>query len=33
MGFNRIYPPGTPIEAILPTLKADLGEWAWNYTC
>jgi len=26
MGFNRIYPPGTPIEAILPTLKADLGE-------
>lgn len=26
MGFNRIYAPGTPIEAILPTLKEDLGE-------
>ncbi|MDD3348543.1 MAG: methylaspartate mutase subunit S [Bacilli bacterium] len=26
MGFNRIYAPGTPIEAVLPTIKADLGE-------
>ena len=26
MGFNRVYAPGTPIEAILPTLKEDLGE-------
>jgi methylaspartate mutase sigma subunit len=26
MGFNRIYPPGTPIEKCLGDIKADLGE-------
>lgn len=25
MGFNRIFPPGTPIEAVLPFIKEDLG--------
>ena len=26
MGFNRVYPPGTPIDKTLPDIKADLGE-------
>lgn len=26
MGFNRVYPPGTPIEKSLADLKLDLGE-------
>jgi len=26
MGFNRVFPPGTPIEADLPYIKEDLGE-------
>lgn len=26
MGFNRVYPPGTPIELTVPDIKADLGE-------
>ncbi len=26
MGFNRIYPPGTPIDEALSDLKEDLGE-------
>ncbi len=26
MGFNRVFPPGTPIEDDLPYIKADLGE-------
>ncbi|MDY0064626.1 MAG: methylaspartate mutase subunit S [Bacilli bacterium] len=26
MGFDRIYGPGTTIEAVLPDIKADLGE-------
>jgi len=26
MGFDRVYPPGTPIEKSLADLKADLGE-------
>jgi len=26
MGFNRIYPPGTPIEKALNDIKEDLGE-------
>jgi len=26
MGFNRIYPPGTPIEKALIHIKEDLGE-------
>lgn len=26
MGFNRVFPPGTPIEADLPFIKEDLGE-------
>ena len=25
MGFNRVYPPGTPIEAVIPDIKKDLG--------
>jgi methylaspartate mutase sigma subunit len=25
MGFNRVYPPGTPIEKALADIKADLG--------
>jgi methylaspartate mutase sigma subunit len=26
MGFNRVYPPGTPIEDALGDIKTDLGE-------
>ena len=26
MGFNRAYPPGTPIEKTLPDIKEVLGE-------
>ncbi len=26
MGFNRVYPPGTPIDDALDDLKKDLGE-------
>ncbi len=26
MGFNRIYPPGTPIEEALSDIREDLGE-------
>ena len=26
MGFNRAFPPGTPIEQTLPFIKEDLGE-------
>lgn len=26
MGFDRVYPPGTPIEKSLSDLKTDLGE-------
>jgi len=26
MGFNRIYPPGTPIDKALNDIKQDLGE-------
>lgn len=26
MGFNRVFPPGTPIEDDLPFIKEDLGE-------
>ncbi|MCK4551691.1 MAG: methylaspartate mutase subunit S [Tenericutes bacterium] len=26
MGFNRIYPPGTPIDDALTDLQGDLGE-------
>ena len=26
MGFNRVYPPGTPIDNALADLKEDLGE-------
>lgn len=26
MGFNRVFPPGTPIEADLPYIREDLGE-------
>ena len=26
MGFNKAYPPGTPIEKTLPDIKAVLGE-------
>ncbi len=26
LGFNRVFPPGTPIEADLPFIKEDLGE-------
>ncbi len=26
MGFNRIYPPGTPIDEALKDIHADLGE-------
>lgn len=26
MGFNRVFPPGTPIEEDLPFIKEDLGE-------
>jgi len=26
MGFNRIYPPGTPIDKALCDIKKDLGE-------
>lgn len=25
MGFNRVFPPGTPIDDVLPLIKADLG--------
>mgnify|MGYP000988917296 FL=1 len=26
MGFDRVFPPGTPIESVLDIIKADLGE-------
>lgn len=26
MGFDGVYPPGTPIEALLPILEKDLGK-------
>lgn len=26
MGFDRVFPPGTPIETVLDIIKADLGE-------
>ncbi len=26
MGFNRVFPPGTPINVVLPTIKKDLEE-------
>ena len=26
MGFNRAFPPGTPIEKTVPFIKEDLGE-------
>ena len=26
MGFNRVYPPGTPIDEALKDIKEDLGE-------
>lgn len=26
MGFNRVYPPGTPIDNALSDLREDLGE-------
>ena len=26
MGFNRVYPPGTPIDDALTDLRKDLGE-------
>lgn len=26
MGFNRVYPPGTPIDNALADIKRDLGE-------
>lgn len=26
MGFNRVYPPGTPIELTLPDIKKDFEE-------
>lgn len=26
MGFNRVYGPGTPIDAVLPDIKVDLGR-------
>lgn len=26
MGFNRVFPPGSPIENSLPLIKEDLGE-------
>jgi len=26
MGFNRVYPPGTPIDNALADLREDLGE-------
>ena len=26
MGFNRVYPPGTPIEKALDDIREDLGE-------
>lgn len=26
MGFNRVYPPGTPIDKALNDIKEDLGE-------
>lgn len=25
MGFNRVYPPGTSIDVVLPDIKKDLG--------
>lgn len=25
MGFDRVYGPGTPIDVVLPDIKADLG--------
>lgn len=25
MGFNRVFPPGTSIEVVLPQIKEDLG--------
>lgn len=26
MGFNRVFPPGVTIDAVLPLIKEDLGE-------
>jgi methylaspartate mutase sigma subunit len=26
MGFNRVYPPGTPIDEALADIRTDLGE-------
>lgn len=26
MGFSRVFPPGTPINVVLPTIKKDLDE-------
>jgi len=26
MGFNRVYPPGTPIDEALSDIRRDLGE-------
>ncbi|HEY8395163.1 MAG TPA: methylaspartate mutase subunit S [Bacilli bacterium] len=26
MGFDRVFPPGTPIESVLDLIKEDLGE-------
>ncbi len=26
MGFDRVYPPGTTIDDVLDTIKADLGD-------
>ncbi|HOA78598.1 MAG: methylaspartate mutase subunit S [Bacillota bacterium] len=28
MGFDRVFPPGTPIEAVLPLIKEDLMNHA-----
>lgn len=25
MGFNRVFPPSTPIETVIPQIKEDLG--------
>lgn len=27
MGFNRVFPPGTPINVVLPTIKKDLEKF------
>jgi hypothetical protein len=31
MGFNRVFPPGTPIDDVLPIIKKDLDELRWKY--